>query len=97
MIRCVPPVVGRHPPRDAAVLESTREPRFGIGTIRRWALERIAEAVQGFLDTGDRAAIGDPDTLRAALERLEAYNAFQPDRFDRRVINARFRHRATGA
>ena len=61
------------------------------------ALERIAEAVQGFLDTGDCAAIGDPDTLRAALERLEAYNEFQPDRFDRRVINARFRHRATGA
>ena len=60
-------------------------------------LDWVADAVQQFLDTGDRAALGDPDTLRSALERLEAYNEFQPDRFDRRAINAQFRNRVIGA
>jgi len=57
-------------------------------------LERVADTVQRFLDTGDRSALGDPDTLRSALERLEAYYEFQPDHFDRRAINARLWHRA---
>jgi hypothetical protein len=59
-------------------------------------LVRVADAVQRFLDTGDRSALGDPDTLRSALERLEAYYEFQPDHFDCRAINARFRQRAAG-
>lgn len=59
-------------------------------------LERVADTVQRFLDTGDRSALGDPDTLRSALERLEAYYEFQPDHFDRRAINARLWHRANG-
>ena len=59
-------------------------------------LERVTDAVQWFLDTGNRPAFGDRDTLRSALERLGAYYEFQPDHFDRRAINARFRHWATG-
>ena len=48
----------------------------------------MAEAVQRFLDSdGDRQAIGDLDELREAIDRVEAYQDFQPDRFDRRALN----------
>ena len=60
-------------------------------------LERVSDAVQGFLDTGDRSALGDAATLRSALERLEVYNGLEPDRFDCQAINARLRYQAIGA
>jgi hypothetical protein len=37
--------------------------------------------------TSVRAALGDLDTLREAVDCLEAYHACQPDAFDRGAIN----------
>jgi hypothetical protein len=55
-------------------------------------LSLMAEAMQRFLDSeGDRHAIGDLDQLRDAVDRVEAYRVFQPDRFDRRALNRQFR------
>jgi hypothetical protein len=52
----------------------------------------LAEAMQRLLDThGDRQAIGDLEELREALQRVEAYQEFQPDRFDRREANRQLR------
>jgi hypothetical protein len=48
----------------------------------------MAEALQRWLEAeGDRQAIGDLDELREAVDRVETYQAFQPDRFDRRTLN----------
>jgi len=55
-------------------------------------LNLIAEAVRRFLDSdGDRQAIGDLDELREAIDRVEAYQDFQPDRLDRRALNRQLR------
>ena len=55
-------------------------------------LNIMAEAVQRFLDSdGDRHAIGDLDELREAVDRVKAYQDFQPDRFDRRELNRQLR------
>ena len=52
----------------------------------------MAEALQRWLDAeGDRHALGDLDELREAVDRVEAYRAFQPDRFDRRALNRQLR------
>ena len=52
----------------------------------------LAEALQRRLDAeGDRRALGDPNELREAVDRVEAYQAFQPDRFDRRALNRQLR------
>ena len=52
----------------------------------------MAEAVQRLLDCeGDRKAIGDLDELREAVEGMEAYHEFQPQRFERRQANHRLR------
>ena len=56
------------------------------------ALAVMAEAVQRLLDSdGDRTVIGDLDELREAVERVEAYQEFQPERFERRQVNRRLR------
>ena len=56
------------------------------------ALSLLAEALQRWLDAeGDRRALGDLDELREAVDRVEAYRAFQPDRFDRRALNRQLR------
>jgi hypothetical protein len=48
----------------------------------------LAEAVQLLFDSeGDRKAIGDLDELREAMERVEAYEEFQPNQFERRQVN----------
>jgi hypothetical protein len=55
-------------------------------------LTLMAEAMRRLLDSeGDRLAIGDLDELREAADRVEAYRAFQPDRFDRRALNRQLR------
>ena len=55
-------------------------------------LNIIAEAVQRFLDSdGNRHAIGDLAELHEAVDCLEAYQDFQPDRFDRRELNRQLR------
>jgi hypothetical protein len=55
-------------------------------------LNIIAEAVQRLLDSdGNRHAIGDLAELHEAVDCLEAYQDFQPDRFDRRELNRQLR------
>jgi hypothetical protein len=55
-------------------------------------LNIMAEAMRQFLDSdGDRHAIGDLDELREAVDRVKAYQDFQPDRFDRRELNRQLR------
>jgi hypothetical protein len=52
----------------------------------------MAQAVCRFLDSdGDRQAISDLDELHEAIDRVEAYQDFQPDRFDRRTLNRQLR------
>lgn len=61
----------------------------------------MAEAVSRLLDVRGnetiREALGDLDELRDAVDRVEAYQQFQPDRFDRRRVNRRLQQYATGA
>ena len=48
--------------------------------------------MERFLDSdADRQAIGDLDELREAVDRVKAYQDFQPDRFDRRELNLQLR------
>ena len=51
----------------------------------------VAEAISTLLEadpqTSVRAALGDLDDLREAVDCLEAYQAFQPDHVDRGDIN----------
>ena len=55
-------------------------------------LSLMAEALQRWLHAeGDRRAIGDLDELREAIYRVEAYQAFRPDRFDQRALNRQLR------
>ena len=55
-------------------------------------LNIMAEAIRRFLDSdGNRHAIGDLDELREAVDRVKAYQDFQPDKFDRRELNRRLR------
>ena len=55
-------------------------------------LNIMVEAMRRFLDSdGNRHAIGDLDELREAVDRVKAYQDFQPDKFDRRELNRRLR------
>jgi hypothetical protein len=55
-------------------------------------LNIMVEAIRRFLDSdGDRHAIGDLEELREAVDRVKAYQDFQPDKFDRRELNRRLR------
>jgi hypothetical protein len=55
-------------------------------------LNIMAEAMRRFLDSdGDRQAIGDLDELREAVDCVQAYHDFQPEKFDRRELNRRLR------
>ena len=48
--------------------------------------------MERFLDSDeDRQVIGDLDELREAVDRVKAYQDFQPDRFDRRQLNRQLR------
>ncbi len=52
----------------------------------------MAEATRRFLDSdGNRHAIGDLDELREAVDRVRAYQDFQPGKFDRRKLNRQLR------
>ena len=53
-------------------------------------LALMAESVQRVIDSGgDRTAIGDLSELRAAVDRVTAYQEFQPNRLGRREVNRR--------
>ena len=55
-------------------------------------LNIIAEAMRRFLDSdGNRHTIGDLDEVREAVDSVEAYQDFQPDRFNRRELNRQLR------
>src|SRR5262249_18817213 len=58
-------------------------------------LKRVVE-VKETDDRTVREVIGDGDELREAVDRLEAYNRFRPERFDRREVNRQLRLYATG-
>ena len=48
----------------------------------------LTDAMQHLLDSGgDRNAMGDLEELREAIDRVTAYQDFQPARFDRREAN----------
>jgi hypothetical protein len=52
----------------------------------------MVEAMRRILDfDGDRHAIGDLDELREAVDRVKAYQDFQPDRLNRRELNLQLR------
>ena len=58
-------------------------------------LQLIADAVGRVLDAQAqervRDVLGDVDALEEAIDRLETYQRFQPDDFDRRRINRRLK------
>jgi Plasmid pRiA4b ORF-3-like protein len=55
-------------------------------------LNIMAQAMRRFLDSdGDHQAIGDLDELREAVDRVKAYQDFQPGKFDRRELNRQLR------
>ena len=55
------------------------------------AMGVVAEAITTLLaaepQTSVRAALGDLDAFREAVDCLEAYQQFQPDHFDRHKVN----------
>ena len=63
-------------------------------------LQLIADAVGRVLDAQGqervRDVLGDVDALEEAIDRLETYQRFQPDYFDRRRINRRLKQWAEG-
>ena len=63
-------------------------------------LQLVAETVGRVLDSQGheriRDVLGDLDALEEAVDRLEAYGRFRPDRFDRRKINRRLKQYAQG-
>jgi hypothetical protein len=63
-------------------------------------LSVMAEAASRLLDAQEdetiRDALGDPDELREAVDHVEAYHHFQPERFDRRKVNRRLKQYARG-
>lgn len=58
-------------------------------------IQRMAEAARVILEAGPKIsvqeAVGDLEEFRDSLERLEAYQEFQPDHFSRRQVNAQLR------
>ena len=55
-------------------------------------LGKMAEAMRRWLDAGrSRQALGDLEELQEAVERVAAYQEFQPRRCDRREINRKLR------
>jgi hypothetical protein len=61
------------------------------------AMGVVAEALTTLLEadpqTSIREALGDLDAFREAVDCLDAYEQFQPDRFDRRAMNAQLHSR----
>ena len=58
-------------------------------------IQRMAEVARVLLEAGPKIsvqeAVGDLEEFRDSLERLEAYQEFQPDHFSRRQVNAQLR------
>jgi hypothetical protein len=59
------------------------------------AMATLATALERLLKADDqttiRQVIGDRDTFREAVDRLDAYLEFRPEHFDRRAVNTRLR------
>ncbi len=58
----------------------------------------IAQAVNRVLNTKEdervREVIGDMDEFQEAVDRLEAYQSFQPEHFDRKAVNSQLKRYA---
>jgi hypothetical protein len=81
------------PPDDCAgamdYLERLDSHRLGV-PIEDFVL--MTDAMQHLVDSGgDRNAMGDLEELREAIDRVTAYQAFQPARFDRCEANRQIR------
>jgi hypothetical protein len=77
------------PPDDCGgamdYLERMDSHRRGV-PIEDFAL--MTDTMQRLLDSGgDRSAMGNLEELREAMDRVTAYQDFQPERFDRREAN----------
>ena len=63
-------------------------------------LQLIADAVGRVIDSHGheriRDLLGDVDALEEAVDRLETYKRFGPDRFDRRKLNRRLKQYVQG-
>ena len=63
-------------------------------------LQLIADAVGRVIDSQGheriRDLLGDVDALEEAVDRLETYKRFGPDRFDRRKLNRRLKQYVQG-
>ena len=77
------------PPEDCTgALDSLKRLNWQRSHLPIDELGIMAEAMRRFLDSdGDRCAIGDLDKLREAVDRMKAYQDFQPDKFERRQLN----------
>ncbi|MBV8176156.1 MAG: plasmid pRiA4b ORF-3 family protein [Verrucomicrobia bacterium] len=94
--RVLPSCVGGSqaaPPEDCAgALDYLKRLDWHRSHLPIYELNIMVEAMRRFLDSdGDRHAIGDLDELRKAVDRVKAYQDFQPDKFDRRELNCRLR------
>jgi Plasmid pRiA4b ORF-3-like protein len=94
--RVLPSCIGGNraaPPEDCAgALDYLKRLDWHRSHLPIGELNVIAEAVQRFLDSdGNGYAIGDLAELHEAVDCLEAYQDFQPDRFDRRELNHQLR------
>ena len=70
--------------KSASIVTSISSPIEELGI--------MAEAMRRFLDSdGNRHAVGDLDELREAVDRVKAYQDFQPGKFDRRKLNRQLR------
>ena len=84
--RALPSCIGGSraaPPEDCAgTLDYLKRLDWYRSQLPLEELNLMAEAMQRFLDSdGNRQAIGDLDELREAIDRVEAYQDFQPERF----------------
>ncbi|HSF31793.1 MAG TPA: hypothetical protein VLK82_15120 [Candidatus Tectomicrobia bacterium] len=82
---------GRGRPRTAGGPGPMWNGSISIASLRRSTRWGVADAISTLLEgdpqTSVRAALGDLDDLREAVDCLETYQAFQPDHFDRGDIN----------
>jgi len=94
--RALPSCIGGSraaPPEDCAgALDYLKRLDWHRSNLPIDELNIMAEAMRRFLDSdGNRHAIGDLDELREAVDRVKAYQDFQPDKFDQRELNRRLR------
>ena len=92
-------ISGKHtaPPEDCQGAWPTWNGMISTASILRSKRWGVADAISTLLNvdaqTSVRAALGDLEELREAVDCLDTYQQFQPDYFDRRKINAQLQSR----